>query len=58
MRRYGYPIRAADGDEERAAAAPLVVLVAGVGAGIHRIAAIRGVGVAKALNLSACKSIS
>jgi hypothetical protein len=34
----------------------VVVLVAGVGAWVHRIAAIRGVGIAKAVNLSACKS--
>jgi hypothetical protein len=34
----------------------VVVLVARVGAGIHSIAAIRGVGIAKAVNLSRCKS--
>ena len=36
----------------------MVVLVAIVGAGLHRIAAIRGVGIAKAVNLSRCKSIT
>jgi hypothetical protein len=33
-----------------------VVLVARLGAWVHRIAAIRGVGIAKAVNLSRCKS--
>jgi hypothetical protein len=35
-----------------------VVLVAIVGAWVHRIAAIRGVGIAEAVNLSPCKSIT
>jgi hypothetical protein len=56
MRRYGDQVRPADGDEERAAAAPVVVLVAIVGDWVHRIAAIRGLAVAKVVNLSRCKS--